>query len=1035
MATKILTGEQVRKLFADAYYDVALTCEADMVVVTGVLEMIRNEFLNGNPYNLWSHINFSKYKSDHEKLKAFLLRLKNNYRKILFETLCSRLDEAFERSGDEGWKLWFDNYVEAMVCWNEVHHRLGSRPFPFPAGVLPVVEDLRRLNQLILENRWIDATPLLQMFMDHELIQPHQRAYLQVITAEVYLFHLLKNEEALKRLQEASKVIPGSSRLKRVFAEYYEKTGDLESCRKEIFEAIFNDSNDIDNYLTMGDTYRDAGAIDVAEKWYRDATEINCIDGAPYTRLVAIYGSTAKFEEKNKEIPSLLAAAEALSPDSEFNGLIYDGYRDAGSYYFTNQRNPESIECYEKAITMHPNWVTAYIDVSYVLIAENNFDEAGKKIKKALKIDPKYYDGKLAHAWLEEQKSIKGPEKEKKKSILKAIELYQECISLRPSTADNFYNTIGVLYGNIDDYNSSRDFYRKAIDADPKADARTSALYQSNLAYAYNKLQDYENAKKACLRAIELDPDDPLIYNKLGNIHFACKEFEKAKENYIKAIERKKDEPVYHENLGKANFELGNWQEAIDAYNECIAVNTSGVQEKQHALIYDNMGTAFDKLGNKEAAERSLLKAIEIDPEDYLIHNKLGILYYGQNKNEQALKYFMNAQRMGRGEAVLPGNVGLAYVRLGHWQQATEAFKQALLIEPDNPFYLNYAGLCYYRQKEYDDAIHYYKKAIEKDPSEPVYFDNLGLAYEDAGLLSEAKSIYQKLIKQWPQNFTYHGRLAAILVKEGNTGEAIKIMEKGVSDNPDDIETLRVMGEFQQGLKLPGEALRTYQHALTIAPGDELLNNNIGVCYHTLKEDEKAIPYYQKAIEANPHVALYYQNLGLSYFDLKQWENSIEAHEQALTLEPNYRTYNFAGVAYYNLGEYDKAIEHYKKSIDAGGKEAVIYNNLALAYDRSYQTKEAEEYYLKAVETEPENYLYQNSMGVFYYLNRDYDNAIRHYKEAIKFGNGEEILFENLGLAYEDAGKPGEALETYQYALTVHPGNEVFLDKVAALKK
>jgi tetratricopeptide (TPR) repeat protein len=881
MVTQILTTEQVKKLFADAYHDAALSCDAGMVVVTEVLEMVRHEVLNGNPYNVWNHLNFSKYKDHHEKLQAFLLRLKNTYRQTLFDTLYNNVDEAFKRSATEGWKSWFENYVEAVIWWNELHHRLSSKQFSFPKDALPVVKDLSRLNQLILENRWIDAAPLLQMIIDHELIQPHQRGHLLALSAEIYLFHLFQNDEALKRLQEAEKLIPGASRLKRVFAEYYEKTGNAEACRKEIFEAIFNDSNDLDNYLTMGDTYRDAAVADVAEKWYRDAIGINFIDGSPYTRLIGIYGSQAMFAEKHNEIPSLLLAAESLSPDSEFNGLMYDGYRDAGSFYFANQKNQEALECYEKAINMHPGWVTAYADISYVLVAENRFDEAAKKIEKALKIDPGYYDGKLAQAWIEEQKSYDGPEKDKRKSTLKAIELYQECISLRPSIADNFYNTIGVLFGNIDDYRSSADFYKKAIDADPKTDAANTALYHCNLGYAYNKLSDYENAKASYRQAIDLDPADSLTYNKLGNIHFACSEFEEAKECYSRAIELKQDVAVYHENLGKANFELGKWQEAIDAYKNAIAIDPSAAGEKAYALIYDSMGVAYDKLQNTAESEKAFLKAIEIDPQDYIFHNRLGILYYQLNKNEEALKYFLNALQLGKGEAVLPGNVGLAYVRLEQWEQAGEFFKQALAVEPDNPFYLNYTGLCYYRREMYDEAIPYYSKAIEKDASEPVYYENLALCYN--------------VLQRWE--------------------DVIEIYKKAITIKPTD-KLYNLLGVAYYNLEQPLDAIDNYKKALDMGNSDVVLYHNLALAYDRADKTKEAEEYYLKVVEMEPNNWMYQNSIGIFYYIRKDYDSAIRHYNEAIKLSGGEEIlFENLGLAYEEAGKPAKALETYQQAL------------------------------------------------------------------------------------------------------------------------
>ena len=53
-------------------------------------------------------------------------------------------------------------------------------------------------------------------------------------------------------------------------------------------------------------------------------------------------------------------------------------------------------------------------------------------------------------------------------------------------------------------------------------------------------------------------------------------------------------------------------------------------------------------------------------------------------------------------------------------------------------------------------------------------------------------------------------------------------------------------------------------------------------------------------------------------------------------------TYNARGIAYYSLGEYQRAVRDYSKAIELDPNDAVAYNNRSLAYRRLGQDVEAD---------------------------------------------------------------------------------------------
>jgi tetratricopeptide (TPR) repeat protein len=82
-----------------------------------------------------------------------------------------------------------------------------------------------------------------------------------------------------------------------------------------------------------------------------------------------------------------------------------------------------------------------------------------------------------------------------------------------------------------------------------------------------------------------------------------------------------------------------------------------------------------------------------------------------------------------------------------------------------------------------------------------------------------------------------------------------------------------------------------------------------------LKITEK-VENYNKVIQLNPDDALAYNNRGNAYFNLGQYQRAIEDYNEAIRLKPDDAlAYNNRGNAYKNLRQYQRAIMDYNEAV------------------------------------------------------------------------------------------------------------------------
>jgi len=177
----------------------------------------------------------------------------------------------------------------------------------------------------------------------------------------------------------------------------------------------------------------------------------------------------------------------------------------------------------------------------------------------------------------------------------------------------------------------------------------------------------------------------------------------------------------------------------------------------------------------------------------------------------------------------------------------------------------------------------------------------------------------------------------------------------------------------------------------------------VGVNLELMKRYEEAIDWYFRAIQKDaeykaPHKNLidvykalkysdeqiaelvrkynlkadyYYYYTGLGYYDNKEYRKSIELFNKTYgcieTLgKAMEKIYNSHGISHDDLRENDKALEMYRKAIEANPKYHSAYYNAAIVYKRMSKLEEAKEWYIKAIKANHRYSYAFNNLGNIY---------------------------------------------------------------------
>lgn len=158
----------------------------------------------------------------------------------------------------------------------------------------------------------------------------------------------------------------------------------------------------------------------------------------------------------------------------------------------------------------------------------------------------------------------------------------------------------------------------------------------------------------------------------------------------------------------------------------------------------------------------------------------------------------------------------------------------------------------------------------------------------------------------------------------------------------------------------------------------------------------RALELYEKAVEMDNEYLFAYVNLGAMYAKFKEYDKCLEAFLRAKELDKDQDTnidYNL-GIAYANLGNFEKAEYYYLEELKTENPHISAYYNLGVLYKDNKQYDKAKYYYLKTIEKDKDEYYAWFNLACLYSIQNDYENALecfiylkykmKHLKKAIE---------------------------------------------------
>jgi len=396
-------------------------------------------------------------------------------------------------------------------------------------------------------------------------------------------------------------------------------------------------------YLRRGSVYFRMGQLEKAEVVLKEGLELDPGNDALKKELEAVMNAIAERMARQRE--SLEAKEKAIEAfnDQNYKGavdLLKKAIKlDPDNHIFYSNRAAAymALEAYEKALSdadecirLQPTWAKGYSRRGAALFRMDKLGPARDAFEKGLELDPD--NATYVRCTRQELQLVMDAISQRKEESLefkeRAIEAFNvqnfkraeqhlsSAIELDPEN-HVFYSNRAAAYMAMEKFDRALKDANECVRLQP-----TWAKGYSRQAAAFLSMTDLPSAREACMKGLDLEPENTQVKEELRRVEiaeslalkdsateaFKGQDYEKAVEDLTAAVALDPSNQVFYSNRSVAFTAMQMYEKALEDADECIRLQPTW------AKGYSRRAAAKFHLGDLQAAKLSYSKAWDLEP-------------------------------------------------------------------------------------------------------------------------------------------------------------------------------------------------------------------------------------------------------------------------------------------------------------------------------------------------------------------------------------------------------------------------------------
>lgn len=492
-------------------------------------------------------------------------------------------------------------------------------------------------------------------------------------------------------------------------------------------------------YLSSGDLEH---AIEILEKLPETK------EGAYRREVLLILAYLRKHDTKN----ALEEGRNVLAKRPNDPGA----YNLVGSIYLVAGDLPKARQHFDMASQLQPDNLAVLMNLGRLDFREGKQDSARARFERVLRINPKNVNAMLALAqlsaarsdrqqvaqWLERASAVNPQDVDPRlllvrhyllaeRDIAKAKELATGLAHDVPENAE-VQNALGITQMAERDFQAAAASFRKTTRLAPK-----SGNFQYNLARAQLAQQNFGEAKRLLIKALELQPDHIPATSTLAMLEMRDG---KTAQALARARNLQKSERTRAAGYGLE----GDLQMMQRQYSKAVVAYDKAASHAASAAIAIKSYEARRRAKMQDAA-KPLDDWLEKNPNDVRVRLALAQDYQKHGQLQRAITQYELLVRNNPNSARALNNLAWLYHETKD-SRAIRTAERAYELQPESGAIADTLGWLLVEEGQVERGLALLRKAVEQTPTIPDIRYHLGVAFAKAGAKDEARKTLSELV-------------------------------------------------------------------------------------------------------------------------------------------------------------------------------------------------------------------------------------------------------------------------------------------------
>ena len=296
-----------------------------------------------------------------------------------------------------------------------------------------------------------------------------------------------------------------------------------------------------------------------------------------------------------------------------------------------------------------------------------------------------------------------------------------------------------------------------------------------------------------------------------------------------------------------------------------------------------------------------------------------GIEEKTKGRRQESLKHFEKAFHYKKDDTKVVSELAAAYLDLRRYPQAKEKFALLEKLGDKSDSTYRQLMLLSYNMRQFDDVITYASQLKKVKPSEPTAF-------------YLAKAYYAK----------------------EDLGKAIKYFDYAAKENPTNAEIPYTVARAYADMFNYKQSVEYFQKAIKLNENPRWIYE-LALMYYAIPDNVSSLKYMIEAVEKGyKKDNEYMQNLATAYINAGKPAEGLAILKELLQKRPSdMNLLNMIAEGYYDTKNYDEAINHFDKILEADKNNAEALYMIGMSFQKKGEKQKGQALCDKAIEMDP----------------------------------------------------------------------------------